>query len=119
MRNTGTANNTIIHGCVHWDRHRKAFELLSLLEGTAKHISCEIVEGEYNGIAPSESALKWMEWQANQLAPRILMQKKTTVKMYGQLLKNEFLMHPIRRYAETLQVVENCRVFCCISFVIS
>lgn len=105
MRNIGSANNTIIHECVHWDRHRKAFELLNLLEGTARHISCEIVEGEYNGLAPSESALKWMEWQANQLAPRILMPKKTIVKLYGELLKDEFLLHPLRRYAENLQAV--------------
>ena len=33
MRNVGTANNTIIHECVHRDRHRKAFELQKLLTG--------------------------------------------------------------------------------------
>lgn len=27
MRNLGSVNNTIIHECVHWDKHRKAFEL--------------------------------------------------------------------------------------------
>lgn len=27
MYNIGTANNTVIHECVHWDRHRRAFEL--------------------------------------------------------------------------------------------
>jgi hypothetical protein len=27
MRNLGAVNNTIVHECVHWDKHRKAFEL--------------------------------------------------------------------------------------------
>lgn len=103
MRNIGTANNTIIHECVHWDRHKRAFELQSILEGGAKHISCEIVEGEYNGIGPNESALKWMEWQANQLAPRILMPAKTTKWLFNKYLAEEHTSNPHRRYAETLQ----------------
>lgn len=103
MRNIGTANNTIIHECVHWDRHKRAFELQSILEGGAKHISCEIVEGEYNGIGPNESALKWMEWQANQLAPRILMPAKTTKWLFNKYIAEEHTSNPHRRYAETLQ----------------
>ena len=105
MRNIGTANNTIIHECVHWDRHKRAFELQSILEGGAKHISCEIVEGEYNGIGPDESVLKWMEWQANQLAPRILMPAKTTKWAFNKFLAEEHTSNPGRRYAETLQEV--------------
>ena len=27
LRNLGSVNNTIVHECVHWDQHRKAFEL--------------------------------------------------------------------------------------------
>lgn len=105
MRNIGTAYNTIIHECVHWDRHRRAFELQRLLQGGAGHISCEMVEGEYNGIGSDESALKWMEWQANQLAPRILMPEKTTRRIYNKFLQDEYTAHPKRRYAETLQEV--------------
>ena len=105
MRNIGTAYNTIIHECVHWDRHRRAFELQRLLQGGAGHISCEMVEGEYNGIGSDESALKWMEWQANQLAPRILMPEKTTRRIYSKFLQDEYTAHPKRRYAETLQEV--------------
>lgn len=103
MRNIGTAYNTIIHECVHWDRHRKAFELQSILEDGTNHISCEMVEGEYNGIGPEESALKWMEWQANQLAPRILMPEKTTRRMYARYLQDVHETNPNQRYAETLQ----------------
>lgn len=31
MRNVGSRNNTIVHECVHWDRHSKFFELQKLL----------------------------------------------------------------------------------------
>lgn len=103
MRNIGTAFNTIIHECVHWDRHRRAFELQSILEGGSKHISCEMVEGQYNGIGPEESALKWMEWQANQLAPRILMPEKTTRTIFNRNLQDIHTAHPGWRYAEVLQ----------------
>lgn len=103
MYNIGTANNTIIHECVHWDRHRRAFELQKLLQGNIGHISCEIVEGEYNGIGPEESALKWMEWQANQLAPRILMPEKTTRRVFNKILADVHTTRPMQRYAETLE----------------
>ncbi len=103
MRNIGTAFNTIIHECVHWDRHRRAFELQSILEGGANHISCEMVEGSYNGIGPEESALKWMEWQANQLAPRILMPEKTTRWIFNKCLQDIHTTYPNKRYAEVLQ----------------
>lgn len=66
MRNIGTAHNTIIHECVHWDRHRRPFELQKLLSGNCSHISCEIVE-TYDGISVDDPSLKWMEWQANDV----------------------------------------------------
>ena len=28
LRNLGAVNNTIVYECVHWDKHRKAFELI-------------------------------------------------------------------------------------------
>ena len=105
MRGIGSGYNTIIHECVHWDRHRRAFELQKLLNGDLSHISCEVVEGEYNGIGPEESALKWMEWQANQLAPRILMPEKTVRKVYRDYLQASYTANPNRRYAETVQEV--------------
>ena len=78
MYNIGTANNTMIHECVHWDRHRRPFELQKLLQGECSHITCEIVE-KYEGMKEDESAVKWMEWQASQLAPRILMPREMTI----------------------------------------
>ena len=102
MRNVGTANNTIIHECVHWDRHRKAFELQRLLDTESNHISCEIVESDA-GIGNDSPALKWMEWQANQLAPRILMPAEMTKLTINQLLINEQQDNPDERPAVILE----------------
>lgn len=74
LRNFGSVNNTIVHECVHWIEHRKAFMLEKLYDSEASHISCSIVEGPVpSGIYSSIDA---MEWQANQLTPRILMPKE-------------------------------------------
>lgn len=70
LRNLGSVNNTIVHECVHWDLHRKAFELERLYNSSATQIKCQVV----SGIRDNENnATDWMEWQANSLAPRIQM----------------------------------------------
>lgn len=102
MRNVGSVNNTIIHECVHWDRHRRPFELQKLLMGDCQHISCEIVE-RYDGLEKDSSALKWMEWQANQLAPRILMPAEMTKKKLNDCLNKLFSDYPNERNAVRLE----------------
>lgn len=74
LRNLGSINNTIIHECVHWDKHRKAFKLEQLYNDSASCISCEVVGGAATGI--SQKATEFMEKQANQLAPRIQMPRE-------------------------------------------
>lgn len=71
MRSLGSVRNTIIHECVHWDKHKKAFELQKLYNPDSCTIRCTVVEGTRadNERTPED----WMEWQANALAPRILM----------------------------------------------
>lgn len=73
LRNLGCANNTVVHECVHWDKHRKAFKLEQLFNDDASHISCEVLGDADSRI--SIKAAKYMEKQANQLAPRIQMPK--------------------------------------------
>jgi len=70
LRNLGSVNNTIVHECVHWDQHRKAFELEKLYNSNATRIKCQVVGGIKDN---SRDATDWMEWQANSLAPRIQM----------------------------------------------
>lgn len=76
MRTLGSYNNTIVHECVHWGLHRRFFELEKLYNEDAKSIVCQVKEGD----APEQkrSPLEWMEWQANHLAPRILMPAANT-----------------------------------------
>lgn len=85
MRNVGSMNNTIIHECVHWDLHKKFFELEKLYNKEARAISCQVQEG----IRPesNRSPLDWMEWQANALAPRILMPIKQTRQKIEELIE--------------------------------
>ncbi|HEY9059187.1 MAG TPA: hypothetical protein VIO64_01605 [Pseudobacteroides sp.] len=71
LRNLGSVNNTIVHECVHWVKHRKVFELEKLYNTTASYISCEVVGGAASAIA--RKSTEFMEKQANQLTPRIQM----------------------------------------------
>ena len=74
LRTVGTFNNTIIHECVHFDKHYKAFKLAQLYNKEASCISCETTE-DLN--IPNNKNSGWfMEWQANQLSPRIQMPAK-------------------------------------------
>lgn len=91
MRTVGSMNNTIIHECVHWDKHKKFFELEKLYNKDARSISCQVQEG----IRPESkrSQLDWMEWQANALAPRILMPAKQTRQKIEELIaKNKRIL---------------------------
>lgn len=117
MGNIGTANNTIIHECVHWDRHRKAFELQRLLDTGSNHISCEIIES-YDGIPDDSPALKWMEWQANQLAPRILMPAEMTKKKLNEFLNQVCREYPHERAAFHMETaISNLSLFFQVSFI--
>ena len=71
LRNLGALNNTIIHECVHWDKHRKVFLLEKLYNASASGISCEVVGGAKAEMA--RQATEKMEQQANWLTPRIQM----------------------------------------------
>ncbi|MFA7099578.1 MAG: transcriptional regulator, partial [Eubacteriales bacterium] len=45
LRNLGSVNNTIVHECVHWGLHRKAFELERLYNSSVTRIKCQVVGG--------------------------------------------------------------------------
>lgn len=66
----GATNNTIIHKCVHWDKHKKAFALARLYNAELTNIACKVVGGIV-GNHSGQDAVDWMEWQANALTPKI------------------------------------------------
>lgn len=79
----GATNNTIVHECVHWDKHKKAFVLARLYDNELSNIGCRVV----GGIAGNKrDAIEWMEWQANVLAPRIQMPITMFKKKVNQLI---------------------------------
>ncbi len=100
LRNLGSVNNTIVHECVHWDLHRKAFELERLYNSSASRIKCQVVGGIKGN---NRDATDWMEWQANALTPRIQMPLamfKTMAFKYIKQYRTEL------GTTETLDVIE-------------
>lgn len=83
QRNLGAYNNTIVHECVHWDLHKKAFALEQLFNDDISQIKCKVVGGTA-GI--SNEATHWMEWQANSLAPRIQMPIKMFKRKAAEII---------------------------------
>lgn len=81
----GATNNTIIHECVHWDKHQKAFALERLYNKELTNIGCR-VEGGVVGNKAEWNAVDWMEWQANALTPKIQMPKVMFLKYVDGLI---------------------------------
>ncbi len=96
LRNLGSVNNTIIHECVHWVKHRKVFVLEKLYNADASNISCEVVGGAASSVA--RSATELMEKQANQLTPRIQMPaepfKVKTKEYIARFMREADARHP-------------------------
>jgi hypothetical protein len=80
MYGKGARRNTLIHEALHWEKDKKYFEILSLRYAEESKelypIMCRHTGVFYE---PSEkkktkeNEVKWLEWQAHRLAPRILM----------------------------------------------
>lgn len=84
IQGLGTVNNTIIHECVHWFFHKKYFDLMHLLNPNDNAVVCTTVEEDSRNPKRNTDNFKWMEWQANALAPRILMPLETTMAFYNK-----------------------------------
>lgn len=109
-RNLGSKRNTVAHECVHWVKHRNYQILASVADGkTALAFRCptDIKNETFNAEWTDED---WMEWQANGIAPRILMPKETVGSAFERLLvesrENPFiaanLMPPTRWIIEQI-----------------
>lgn len=98
LRNLGSYNLTIVHECVHWDRHRKAFKLEQLYNRDAAQIKCEVVGGIRN--TEAKCATDWMEQQANVLSPKIMMPLDSFKKKASSLVKY------YRKQMETFELVD-------------
>ena len=109
MRNIGSVNNTVIHECVHWDKHYKFFELQKLLNPDIQAISCAVVEEYKKKPNQLEDELSWMEWQANALTPKILIPAKTGKAKLSEILnrlRSSFQGHLRNGYIMELAISE-------------
>lgn len=86
LSNIGSFNNTIIHECIHWDKHYNFFELQKLLDTEIHVLSCATVENYSSNDSQLNHELAWMEWQANSLAPRILIPESTGRDKFNEIL---------------------------------
>ena len=92
LRSLGCWNNTIIHECVHWLKHRKHIELVRAAGGDLSRISCQVAESGLPTNIQGRTENDWMEWHSNALAPRILMPhepfKQKAEKLIALYMKN-------------------------------
>ncbi len=77
MRNLGCERNTLAHECLHWFKH-KTYHTLQSLSGNAMAVACKCpTEQKAEAKKAQWTDEDWMEWQANGIAPKILMPKDT------------------------------------------
>lgn len=84
----GTVNFTIAHECFHWHRHQPYHALMKMLganDELGKIIQCSI--GSNSKDSEKWKAIDWMEWQANGVAPHILMPTSTAKIKVTELIE--------------------------------
>jgi hypothetical protein len=80
-RSFGAERLTLAHECVHAIKHKKAFYLAKLLSSDTSCISCRTDFTDQF----TDNTIKWIEWQANTIAPCILMPEKATKRKIQEL----------------------------------
>ena len=70
----------MIHEALHWEKDKRYFEILQIKNRAASEklypIMCRQSETNYvppEGKNTKENEVRWLEWQAHRLAPRVLM----------------------------------------------
>jgi len=86
LHNLGSWNNTIIHECVHWLKHRKHIELKRAAGRDVSRIACQVAEVPPETKNRKRTDTEWVEWHANALAPRILMPRKPFKQKADELI---------------------------------
>ena len=76
----GSKRNTLVHEALHWEKDKRYFEILELKNKNASEklypILCHQSETFFTpseGKNTKENEVRWLEWQAHRLAPRVLM----------------------------------------------
>lgn len=103
-RNLGSKRNTMAHEGYHWFRHRRYHLMAAQYAGETKPVyRCPTVP-KSESIQTEWTDEDWMEWQANNAAPRILMPKETVGAVYEKMsvesMKNAFVAKGLRPQSE-------------------
>ncbi len=103
-RNLGSKRNTMAHECYHWHRHRQYHQMAVKLSGDGKTANRCPTRIKDERFSKEWDDLDWMEWQANSVAPKILMPIETVGKVYERMceesLQNPFIAKKLRPQAE-------------------
>lgn len=92
FRSLGAQRNTLIHEALHWYKDRTYFEILAMKEENTTPLLCRRSDMFYEPPGKKKTAenqVRWLEWQANRLAPRVLMPKEMFKKKAQEILHEE------------------------------
>ncbi|NMA73457.1 MAG: ImmA/IrrE family metallo-endopeptidase [Bacteroidales bacterium] len=102
----GRINNTIAHECVHWKLHRSYFQRQKHLEKEKNVVfRCPVTQEE--GLERKNrpwTIEEKMEWQAKELAPRILMPRKMVIQIIEKNIKEN--NHNLNSVEDITRVVD-------------
>ena len=89
----GAKRNTLIHEAIHWEKDRTFFQIKMQREAMSREdaqpFMCRTSQSFYTPTAKKDE-LRWLEWQAHRLAPRVLMPAYTFKLKAEELLRNGF-----------------------------
>ncbi len=92
----GAKRNTLIHEALHWEKDKAFFAIMAVknAEETEKiyPIMCRQSETFFEppeGKKTKENEVKWLEWQAHRLAPRVLMPKDSFTKKANDIIEHQ------------------------------
>ena len=109
LRSIGSPLNTIAHELIHWELHQRFFELLALLSDGSDALSCNadppMSDSHLNGL---QKAIWWAEWQANSLAPRILMPRCLFMSVLMQVYAEKYETTVYHCFAEIMERTIEC-----------
>jgi hypothetical protein len=103
LRTLGSWNNTVIHECVHWMKHRKVFELERMYNDKVSRIMCRVSEATLD--EQKQSDTDWMEWHANTLAPRVLMPFNPFKQKAEEIIASYKKQNPMLKTADIITAV--------------
>ena len=89
FRSEGAQRNTLIHEALHWHKDKTYFKILAFTEEEPTPLLCRRSEIFYEPPEKKKTMgnqVRWLEWQANRLAPRVLMPKDMFLKKAKEVL---------------------------------